>query len=487
MGVGNARLNRFAGDGGLSTSDIHNESSYQASSTTQAGISGIAGDNAARTGDAPTGLKPIFDKDKVRAEVQAQVAITAEFGRQASRAVGDYAAAQLKEAERNADQEGIDAWGEGGAKRVALHALVGGLTGGASGAVGAAAASAAASAIDELQGEFKTALKNAGVSDSAAQLIASLAGGATAASIGGAVGGSTGAATAFNADMNNRQLHPSERKLAQELAKKSGGRYTAEQIENALRSAGNTQTGESIVAGMVVDPKSRDAIYDKGAVWTVGENGTLVQVLPPAPDAALVAYIQQNTGQTYGWYAPSNTTAASSPSAPRDRLSNQPLDEKGRYTQTVVLDGQMYQPKYLPCATAECLRTASNLDMSDPQTQAYVKALDAQVFKDIGTGATVGTLVTPVGSGARVLFLLGIGASTGQIVMNENSFETGRDEALKMLTEKGAETFFGEVLGHTPSAAARATALINLSGGWDAFVNRVKMDLLGIKQDDGKK
>jgi filamentous hemagglutinin len=51
---------------------------------------------------------------------------------------------------------------------------------------------------------------------------------------------------------------------------------------------------------------------------------------------------------------------------------------------------------------------------------------------------------------------------------------------LKALSEKGGETFFREVLGQTPSAAARATALINLTGGWDAFVNRVKIDLFGV-------
>lgn len=332
----------------------------------------------------------------------------------------------------------------------------------------------------------KSALKDAGVSEDAAQLIASLAGGATAASIGGAVGGTAGAATAFNADMNNRQLHPSERKLAQELAKKSGGKYTAEEIENALRSAGNTQTGESIVAGMVVDPKSRDAIYDKGAVWTVGENGTLVQVLPPAPDAALVAYIQQNTGQTYGWYAPSNTTAASSPSAPRDRLTNQPLDEKGRYTQTVVLDGQMYQPKYLPCATPECLRTASNLDMSDPQTQAYVKALDEQVFKDIGTGATVGTLVTPVGVPGAVLAAVGTGAAIGEATVSDSVVGGLTDKGIEAGSEKLGAIFFEKVLGHSPSAAARAAALINLSGGWEAFRERVKVDLLKEKSIEQK-
>lgn len=27
--------------------------------------------------------------------------------------------------------------------------------------------------------------------------------------------------------------------------------------------------------------------------------------------------------------------------------------------------------------------------------------------------------------------------------------------------------------------AARASALINLSGGWDAFVNRIKVELIG--------
>lgn len=152
----------------------------------------------------------------------------------------------------------------------------------------------------------------------------------------------------------------------------------------------------------------------------------------------------------------------------------------------MVLDGKAYEPKYLPCATAECLRTGSNLDMADPATQAYVRALDQQVFKDIGTGATLGTLATPVGVGARVLFLLGIGASAGQAATSEKSCETGRDEALKAVTEKGAEAFFSEMLGHTPGAAARATALINLSGGWDAFVNRVKVDFFGMKHDDSK-
>jgi hypothetical protein len=43
----------------------YGNASGEASSTTMAGISGIAGNARARTGDAETGLKPIFDKDKV--------------------------------------------------------------------------------------------------------------------------------------------------------------------------------------------------------------------------------------------------------------------------------------------------------------------------------------------------------------------------------------------------------------------------------------
>jgi len=212
-----------------------------ANSTTTAGISGVAGNTAVRTGDAPTGLTAIFNKDQVKQEVAAQVAITSEFGKQASKAVGDYAATQLKKAQDDKDQAGIAAWNEGGASRVALHALVGGLTGGAAGAVGAGTASAAAPSIDELQGKLQDGLKSAGLGESAAKVIASLASGATAAGIGAAAsGGSTaGAATAFNADMNNRQLHALEKNLLKtkaaefaEKLKKDG--YTSMTEDRAL-------------------------------------------------------------------------------------------------------------------------------------------------------------------------------------------------------------------------------------------------------------
>ncbi len=110
-----------------------------------------------------------------------------------------------------------------------------------------------------------------------------------------------------------------------------------------------------------------------------------------------------------------------------------------------------------------------------------------QAFKEIGTAATAGTLVTPVGVGGTVLFWLGAGASAGQVAMSDVKFDTTRDEVLKALSEKGGEAFFRDILGHTPGASARATAIVNLSGGWDAFVVRFKTDVLGIKTNEAKK
>ncbi|MFY7866373.1 MAG: hypothetical protein ACOVRJ_16195, partial [Roseateles sp.] len=213
--------------------------SGSASSTSTAGISGIAGATDARTGDKEAGLKPIFDKDKARQEVNAQVAVTSEFGKQASKFLGteagkkrdalaDQAKAETDPEKRQALLEEAKKWDEGGSYRVALHTVIGGLTGGGAGAVGAGAASAAAPTLEALQAGLKTALKEAGLGDSAANLISGLAGGATAATIGAAAsGGSTaGAATAFNADMNNRQLHFTE---AQKLAALKEGKTKQEQ------------------------------------------------------------------------------------------------------------------------------------------------------------------------------------------------------------------------------------------------------------------
>ncbi|CAN0180634.1 unnamed protein product, partial [Ectocarpus sp. 12 AP-2014] len=160
-----------------------------------------------RTGDAETGITPIFNADNVRKDVQAQAAITQAFGRQASQLVGDIAQAKLEEARSNrqqaqtlgdreraaqlnaqADQLQSD-WGDNGTKRLAAHTAIGALTAGATGAaVGTLSAPAIASA-----------LKDAGLDDT-------LTGGLTAlasAAAGAAIGGTQGGTAAFNEVLNN--------------------------------------------------------------------------------------------------------------------------------------------------------------------------------------------------------------------------------------------------------------------------------------------
>lgn len=123
--------NSFTTDGTLTTSDIQNRADFSATSTsvnlgsavsfdgtlkpggtsagfgkddgsagstTEAGISGIAGNTAVRSGDAESGIARIFDADKVQKEIEAQTKITQMFGQLAPKAVGVYAASKLKEA-----------------------------------------------------------------------------------------------------------------------------------------------------------------------------------------------------------------------------------------------------------------------------------------------------------------------------------------------------------------------------------------------------
>ncbi|CAN5768109.1 hemagglutinin repeat-containing protein [soil metagenome] len=246
--------NAFNSQGGVNTSDIQNSASYSANSvgvnigtgvsldgrlapqgtsagigsdsgksasTTQAAISSVAGNKNARTGDAEVGIKPIFDQQKVKDEVNAQVAITAEFGRQAPKAWAEYSLGKIDELKKEikaATEAGDSAkakelfndakkWDDGGEYRVAGHTVLGALTGGASGAAGALASSSVMPEIGKL-------IDETGMPAPVKQAMGMVA----SATMGAIVGGTTGAAVAFNVDANNRQMHPSETQRITDLA-----------------------------------------------------------------------------------------------------------------------------------------------------------------------------------------------------------------------------------------------------------------------------
>jgi filamentous hemagglutinin len=322
-----------------------------ASSTTVAAISGMAGNAAARTGDAETGIKPIFNKDEVKQEVNAQIAITQEAGKHIPKAIGDQMGrkrdelkAQAEDADRAGDTEKAKTlraeaqrYDEGGAYRNAAHTALGALVGGVDGALGAAASSAAAPTLNDIQSQLQSALQNAGMSAEASQQVASLSTGALAATLGATAGGTAGAATAFNADMNNRQLHPDERRKAAELAeqarksgvrKPDGSAYTQADIEEQMRLMGFKGKPPATVEVLTTPQAIEKNLSDDPGMPKIVQGGVIVE-RPGQINLDLQRFIVANTNPEipFGYTmstspAPRVTTTNAPTSAPTARCAN---------------------------------------------------------------------------------------------------------------------------------------------------------------------
>ncbi|MDN8114907.1 hemagglutinin repeat-containing protein [Burkholderia vietnamiensis] len=217
------------------------------------------------------------DMQNLLANQSDMMAAASAAGEAASRRIGDYADEMKRQAEKNGDQAGVDAWKEGGANRALMQgagaALVTGLAGGnaVGGAAGAAIASIASGKLNELSSAIAGSdpTGNANMNQALGNIVAN----ALATGAGAAVGGESGAFSGYNVDRFNRQLHPDERQWAKDKAKdfakfyeeKTGKALTAEQAQNMLLA-----NGYRLV----------DAAASKG----------------PGGDATALAYISQNGG-----------------------------------------------------------------------------------------------------------------------------------------------------------------------------------------------
>ena len=202
-------VNRFATGGTLTTSDIQNQASYKASSvgvsvgtgmsldgklapqgtgtgfgkdsgnassTTHAAISGVTGNKDTRTGDAESGIKKIFDADKVQKDINAQVAITQEFGRAAGKAVSNYSQtqrqelqAQLKKATTDEDKQAVQMKiNDLNKEERAMNILIGAVTGVGASSITKEGLSATADQMRQLM--IEDSQKFAGVTDGATTL-----------------------------------------------------------------------------------------------------------------------------------------------------------------------------------------------------------------------------------------------------------------------------------------------------------------------------
>jgi filamentous haemagglutinin family N-terminal domain len=232
-----------------------------ASSTTQAGIAqgtidirnNPAQDLSGLDRDptlGATGIKLIFDLQKVQTDQQlGQVA-----GYVGMRAAGDIASYMANHATTEQEQK---AWSDGGANKVILHGLVGAATA-ALGGGDALGGGLGAAASEKASGAMQDYLVQHGIqpTDPLFNTMMQLG----SAAIGGVVGGGSGAATALQGDQFNRQLHPSEKKLIDDvLAKQYVAQHPGMSVEVAakiLEGAAGVMLDQSTAANASYDPQA---------------------------------------------------------------------------------------------------------------------------------------------------------------------------------------------------------------------------------------
>jgi filamentous hemagglutinin len=162
----------------------------------------------------------------------------------------------------------------------------------------------------------------------------------------------------------------------------------------------------------------------------------------------------------------------------RDKLTGLPLDSQGRYTVKLAIGDPIngyneFSPKFFPCATADCISQGRNLDMKDSATQAYVNALDAQVFKDINTAATLSVVLrNPTGAAGVGLSVTGPMTSIVAGLIEGNELSAASKEALQVVVTK-----YLKFQGLTDAVINRVVGTVDLAGGWQAFIDRAKKNL----------
>ena len=392
-------------------------------------------------------LRQIFDKEQVQREINAQMAIT-RGAAETAKAIGTVASQQqakaliaAAEAGKSADgtykgktaaqwQQEADSWGESGTYRIALHTALGVLTGGAVGAAGAAAAATAAQTLNQWESKIAEGLTNSGLPVAAGDGIAKALTGVLAGGVGYAAGGMAGAASGVNEDFNNRQLQETEKQLAKFLADRSGGRFTAKQIEDQLRAASRAMPGKQVENpgdGIVLTgagsgqnaPVYTTRIVD-GTGWV--NNGTVVYQPVPAADREVIAYIRNVLGvnSPYSW---------SSETALRDTHLNP------------------FAPASNGCLTAECSAgipqgSKNTIDYLSVQGSYYVGSAgwtinlhDGTIYRNVGTtrsypapsstpgfSITIGSLPGGATAAQTSEFIKGAGASGTYFAPMANPF-----------------------------------------------------------------
>lgn len=172
-------------------------------STTYGAVTGMAGKSEVTTDNKELlneTLDNTFDAQKIGEELNAQTHITQEFGKEAPKAVGDYASKKQIELIEKGQIEEAEKWGEGGIYRVGLHTLTSALaTGSIEGAVAGGTTAVSVPALDNY-------LKEQGYDDTSRNVILS----GFSAGLGAMVGGDTASTVSTTMQTENNYLKHTE-------------------------------------------------------------------------------------------------------------------------------------------------------------------------------------------------------------------------------------------------------------------------------------
>ncbi|WP_231978972.1 two-partner secretion domain-containing protein [Pseudomonas sp. Os17] len=277
-------------------------------------------------------------------------------------------------------------WGikDGTLPKIAIHAMVGGLLSQATGGdfkTGALAAGANEALIEHLNLLVQDDKVLLGMSS---QIVGVLA--AASQKDADAKSIEKGGWIAKNATAYNRQLHPDEKELAKRLAARSGGKYSAEQIEDQLRLSSVNGTDIGPGTDTVATKEGR---YDESGKWLPLGNGQYFQDFAKL-DLNIVAYINEQTN-AYSWAnfpSSPNTDWSKSPSISderRDRLSGHVLDGDGGYRLPIMVGDEAFSPRFFSCGDVSCVSLGGNADTSDLETIRWNDALNRKAISDVTT------------------------------------------------------------------------------------------------------
>ena len=262
-----AGRNTYTSLGGITTQDIENTTSYKGdaisvgvslgnttgkpqatmnglgygtdgdsdSSMTRAGITGIAGNSGITTDNRDEyagALENVFDEQRVNEELGAQTQITQEFGKEAPKAVGDFAVNRQIDLIEQGKADEADKWAEDGAYRVALHTLVGAI---ATGSVEGALANGTTAVSIPAVGRY---LDEQGVDETTKNAL--LLG--LSAGIGASVGGNTAStANSVNQTQNNYLNHIQLQQWVDDLKKAKGNGRRIEEVNTFYKNLDKKQ------------------------------------------------------------------------------------------------------------------------------------------------------------------------------------------------------------------------------------------------------